>query len=191
MVLAVYISAKAQTARHPFQLVDRFCECQEFTWTYDQFVLNNIKLSKNDMEIRITETIPRQVQTIILIFRREGRYEGAIYHKKLTNVFYADSLKKYGKWEKYPYKKILLTSLNLDSVVRELEHHRVFSLPDQNKVYHKSFYGHYVLETKLNGAFTTATFGVPLDGDDYRKPELSDYNAIRALFNSIRKTYIQ
>jgi|GEM_PF-2706558 hypothetical protein len=176
---------------YPFVVVDRFCNCPEMEWQGNLgFRLRDIHESKNDTEIRFSMLGDRAlVEEVITI--NHGEYNAYLYSKTITaNRRYPDSIKKYGKWEVFPYRKFHIQQKDLKSIYSKLLTYHIDNLPNQGDIDKKGFYKSYVVEYKINNKFTTYSFASKKELDRYPDVQVfKDYIGIIATFDELGFDY--
>jgi hypothetical protein len=190
--LGVLAQKKDFPSDYPFVVVDRFYNRPDMEWKYNEFKLKDIHQSKNDIEIRLNIRTSRSLaQEVITV--KNNKYDANLYYKNVSFVRYdyPDSIKKYGKWERFPFRKFHIKKGDLKLIYSKLLSYHLDHIPDQSDIDKKSFLTTYFLECKINNRFSTCYFGGKKELiDEYPNVQaFKDYVGIIAKFGEIASDY--
>lgn len=195
LFIIISITANAQDIAHPYQVVNRFCDCPEMKWTNNSYELKDIHQSTNDIEIRL-----RSNEGVFLAYRiltkNKGKYSASVYYKMVSDAFYyvPDSMKNGRKWEQSPYVKLNITDKNLDSIFSILINHKIGNLQNQSAISKKYFSASLRIDCKIGDKFTTYSFGTPntyLIDDKPHEEDYKDYHAIFLALYNLSDGYVE
>jgi hypothetical protein len=158
--------------------------------------LKNIRDSKEEVEIRFLVNSEHCCRSFTVIKGSPGHFTAAYYFQQIdyfASMKGPDSAKGLNHWEKHPFARFKVDSINLNSLVTKLIDNKIYELPSQSElVPNNGYYSQYVVETKLKGIIRKYNFG------NLREfiakypdiPEFKSYKAIASIFENISVEYI-
>lgn len=199
VLLLSFASINLCQAQHlkPYRLVDRHCkDCTEMQFGPQGFELKEIRDSKEEVEIRFLVNSEHCCRSFTVIKGSPGKFTATYYFQQLDDfisIKAPDSAKGLKQWERHPFARFKVDSINLDSMVTKLIANRIYELPSQRElVPNDGYYSQYVVETKVKGIVRKYNFG------NLREfiakypsiPEFKSYKAIASIFENISVDYI-
>ncbi|NRF37217.1 hypothetical protein [Pedobacter foliorum] len=195
LVMTVFsLTVKAQdTLSRPFEVISGDCKCPEFEFVNGAYELKDIHQSDNDLEIRFSQQQPGGFLSTVVFTKKEGKLAANYYHKRLEQFRSGrpDSERNNLKWEKYSYKKFLLSE-KADSVLLELLHNNILGLPNYNELYKgkgllNAFYVTYKVNNHIRSYYFANTKALIAEFPDVK--EYGQYESIREIIASLIRPY--